>query len=86
MTVTSVYYNIHSPDPNPKQHLWDEVEWDVHSMNVWSKNLQKLCDAIESAWTKIPKESFQHLVKFMPHRLQAVLEANGSPTLGDRCT
>ncbi len=29
-------------------------------------NLQQLCDAIVSIWTKISEECFQHLVESMP--------------------
>ncbi|KAJ8334796.1 hypothetical protein SKAU_G00404350 [Synaphobranchus kaupii] len=43
-----------------KGHVWDWVN--IRSANVWPKKLQELLDAIESAWTKIPTECFQHLV------------------------
>ncbi len=47
-------------------------------MDVQPTNLQKLCDAIKSIWTKISEECFQHLVKSMPRRIKAVL-AKGGP-------
>ncbi len=46
-------------------------------MDVQPTNLQELCDAIMSIWTKISEEYFQHLVEFMPRRIKAVLKAKG---------
>ncbi len=42
-----------SPDLNPIEHLWDVVEREIHIMDVQPTNLQQLCDAIISIWTKI---------------------------------
>ncbi len=35
-----------SRDLNPKEHLWDVVEWEIHIMDVQPTNLQQLHDAI----------------------------------------
>uniref|UniRef100_A0A0E9XT95 Uncharacterized protein n=1 Tax=Anguilla anguilla TaxID=7936 RepID=A0A0E9XT95_ANGAN len=32
--------------------VWDEAEQELWNVNVWLKNLQELCDATQSAWTK----------------------------------
>ncbi len=42
-----------------------------------AENLQQLCDAIMSIWTKISEECLQHLVESMPRRIKAVLKAKG---------
>ncbi len=52
-----------SPDLNPIEHLWDVVEQEICIMDVQLTNLQQLCDAIMSIWTKISEECFQHLVE-----------------------
>ncbi len=44
-------------------------------MDVQPTNLQQLCDAIMTIWTKISEECFQHLVESMPQRIKAVLKA-----------
>ncbi len=49
-------------------------------MDVQPTNLQQLRDAIMLIWTKISEECFQHLVKSMPQRINAVLKAKGGPT------
>ncbi len=69
-----------SPDLNPIEHLWDVVEREIHIMYVQPTNLQQLCDAIMSIWTKVSEECFQHLVESMPRRIKAVLKAKAGPT------
>ncbi len=69
-----------SPDLNPIEHLWDVDEREIRIMDVQPTNLQQLCDAIRSIWTKISEECFQHLVESMPRRIKAVLKAKGGPT------
>ncbi len=64
-----------SPDLNPIERLWDVVEREICIMDV-----QQLCDAIMSIWTKISEECFQHLVESMPRRIKAVLKAKMGPT------
>ncbi len=44
-------------------------------MDVQPTNLQQLCDAIMSIWTKLYEECFKHLVESMPRRIKAVLKA-----------
>ncbi len=68
-----------SPDLNPIEHLWDVVEREIHIMDVQPTNLQQLCNAFMSLWTKISEECFQHLVESMPRRIKAVLMAKGGP-------
>ncbi len=69
-----------SLDLNPIEHLWDVVEREIHIMDVQLTNLQKLRDVIMSIWTKISEECLQHLVKSMPRRIKAVLNAKRGPT------
>ncbi len=70
-----------SPDLNPIEHFWDVVEREIHIMDVQPTNLQQLCDAIMSIWTKISEECFQHLVESMPRRIKVVLKAKGGSTM-----
>ncbi len=69
-----------SPDLNQIEHLWDVVEREIHIMDVQPTNLQQLCDAIMSIWTRISEECLQHLVESMPWRIKAVLKAKVDPT------
>ncbi len=49
-------------------------------MDVQTTNLQRLCDAIMTIWTKVSEECFQHLVESMPRRIKTVLKAKVGPT------
>ncbi len=69
-----------SPDLNPIEHLWHVVEREIHIMDVQTTNLQQLCDAIMTIWTKISEECFQHLVESMTWRIKTVLKTKGGPT------
>ncbi len=47
--------------PQSPDHLWDVVERENRIMDVQPTNLQQLCDAIISIWTKISEEMFPTL-------------------------
>ncbi len=49
-------------------------------MDVQPTNLQQLCDAIMSIWTKISEECFQHIVESKPRRINTVLKVKGGLT------
>ncbi len=66
-----------SPDLNPIEHLWDVDEREIRIRDVQPTNLQQLCDAIMSIWTKISEECFQHLVESMSRIIKPVLKAKG---------
>ncbi len=80
MTMSSLYSPPQSPDLNPIEHLWDVVEQEICIMDVQPTNLQQLCDAIMSIWTKISEECFQYLIESMPRRIKAFLKAQAGPT------
>ncbi len=63
-----------SPDLNPIEHIWDVVEREIHIIDVQPTNLQQLCDAIMSIWTKISEECFQHLAESMSWRIKVISE------------
>lgn len=67
-----------SPDLNPIQHFWDVVEQEICITDLQPTNLQQLCDAITSIWTKISEECFPHLVEAIPGRIKAVLKAGSN--------
>ena len=69
-----------SPDLNPIEHLWDELERRVHGRGVLPKNGDELFDLLREEWEKIPVETLEKLVDSMPKRVQAVCKVNGYPT------
>ncbi|GBN11871.1 hypothetical protein AVEN_264556-1 [Araneus ventricosus] len=45
-----------SPDFNPKEPLWDEVEKSLRSLEMPPSNLAQFRAAIMSAWASIPQQ------------------------------
>ncbi|GFU94529.1 transposable element Tc1 transposase [Trichonephila clavipes] len=69
-----------SPDLNPIEHLWDELERRLRSQPNRPSSLQALTSAVMDAWKAIPMITYQKLVKSLPERVQAVLHAKGGST------
>jgi hypothetical protein len=67
-----------SPDLNPIEHLWAEVERKLGARSF--KRPQELWEAIQNVWNEIPIDSLINLVDSMPRRCQAVLNAKGYAT------
>lgn len=67
-----------SPDLNPIEHLWAELERRIAKRCPKSKDDLKAM--ITSEWSKIEPEITKKLVESMPRRIQAVIQAKGGPT------
>lgn len=70
-----------SPDLNPIENLWDEVERGIRKLNPLPSNLKELEDAVQRIWSQVPHTTYQHLIESMPRRMCAVIKAKGGPTL-----
>jgi len=69
-----------SPDLNPIEHLWDEVERRIRARKPAPSNLRQLNTYVQEAWKEIPAEIYCNLIESMPRRCKAVIETNGAPT------
>lgn len=67
-----------SPDLNPIEHLWEEMERRRNSENL--RNRQELKNVLQKIWDEIEPGVCQKLVESMPRRLEAVIAAKGGPT------
>ena len=67
-----------SPDINPIEHLWSELDRRIRMQTISSKNVLK--KVIIEEWNKIGQETTCKLVESMPRRLSAVIKAKGYPT------
>ncbi|GFY44795.1 transposable element Tcb2 transposase [Trichonephila inaurata madagascariensis] len=67
-----------SPNLNPIEHLWEEVDRRVRQQAITSK--ETLRKAIEHAWAQISPEKTRILVMSMPNRMQTVIASKGGPT------
>ena len=66
-----------SPDLNPTEHSWDDLDRRVHSRQPAPQTLQELMQALEQEWGRIPQDRIPRLIESMPRRVRAVLQANG---------
>lgn len=67
-----------SPDMNPIEHVWWELEKRIRKHHITSKDhLKKL---LKEEWNKISTDFIKNLTNSMPNRLQAVIRAKGNPT------
>ncbi|GBN36638.1 Transposable element Tcb1 transposase [Araneus ventricosus] len=67
-----------SPDLNPIEHIWRELEVRVRKHDIKTKS--ELKTVMMEEWMNIDAEFTKKLVKSIPKRLKAVVDAKGYPT------
>lgn len=69
-----------SPDLNPIEHFWDQLQREVNQVRPRPANAQDLQQAIVRAWGNIRPAAVNRLVHSMRRRCQAVIAATGGHT------
>ena len=69
-----------SPDLNPIENFWNEVDKKLRNLPNQPKNVEDLERKVKYAWHSIPLEYIQNLVESMPRRIQACIAAKGGST------
>lgn len=67
-----------SPDLNPIENIWQELESRIRKHTISSK--QQLKSVLQEEWGKITPEITKKLVESIPRRLNHVLKVKGNPT------
>ncbi|KAJ8876222.1 hypothetical protein PR048_024132 [Dryococelus australis] len=62
-----------SPDLNPIEHLWDELDSRVKTRQARPKSIAQLMEWSREEWRRIPVDVLQTLVESMPDRVAAVI-------------
>ncbi|KAJ8894654.1 hypothetical protein PR048_007318 [Dryococelus australis] len=70
-----------SPDLNPIEHLWDELDRRVKARQVRPKSIVQLMEWLQEEWRRILVDFLQTLVESMPDRVAAVIAARGVASL-----
>ena len=69
-----------SPDLNPIEHLWDNLDTRVRQRQNPPGNVNELRDALLEEWNNIPQAQINNLFHSMRRRCQAVSNAHGGHT------
>lgn len=76
--ITVLDWPSQSPDINPIENLW--AIFDSNFKNRKVSNEDELYAFLKNEWSKISLKTLRDLIKSMPRRCQAVIDANGYPT------
>ncbi|KAJ8870036.1 hypothetical protein PR048_029047 [Dryococelus australis] len=66
-----------SPDLNPIEHLWGELDHRVRARQARPKSIAQLMELLQEEWRRIPVDVLLTLVEIMPDRMAAVIAARG---------
>ena len=78
--MDSLSWSTQSPDLNPIEHLWDELERQVRAHQPLPKNRKDLWQILQEEWSNIEISKCQNLVNSMPRQVAAVIDSKGNPT------
>ena len=78
--IETLPHPAQSPDLNPIEHVWKRLKVGINKRPIRPKNLVELWVALKEEWEKVDVSFINDLVKSMPRRAQAVLDANGGST------
>ena len=66
-----------SPDHNPIEHIWDELERTLRARPNRPTSVPNLTNVLVAEWKEGPAAMFQHLVESLPRRVDSVIAAKG---------
>ena len=70
----------YSPDCNPIEHCWDQLDRAVRQRDPAPSSLQELRAALLEEWENLSQRNVNKLIDSMPRRIGAVLESRGGYT------
>lgn len=76
--VTLMQWPSQSPDLNPIEHLWDELERRVAGKRA--RNADEKFELLRHEWENIGQDVIDRLIASMPNRMAEVIRNNGYST------
>lgn len=74
-TLSNMVWPAQSPDLNPIELLWDELDRNTRQMRP--QNHKHLWECLQTAWKQITSDTLKKLIERMPRICKAVIKANG---------
>ena len=71
---------VRSPDMNPIEHVWDDLQCRVAGRRIGFRTLQQLEAVLMEEWENIPQDNIVHFYEEMQRRMEAVIQARGGTT------
>ena len=68
-----------SPDLNPIENVWDQLERKLRAPTPLPSSLEELSQRLLVVWTNIRLDYLQNLRESMPDRMKAVINVIGGP-------
>ena len=78
--IDQLHWPAQSPDLNPINNIWDELEHCIRKHIPLPKNEMELFNLLQEEWSNIDESVYKNLVESMERRVQAVVKAKGHPT------
>ena len=78
--IDQLFWPAQSPDLNPIENIWDELERRIRKHVSLPKNETELFNLLQEEWFKLDESVYQNLVESMTRRVKAVVKAKGHPT------
>ena len=78
--VNSIPWPAQSPDLNPIENLWDELERQVRAHTPLPKNREDLWEILQEEWLNFDTNKYQNLIDSMLRQIAAVIQSKGHPT------
>jgi transposase len=69
-----------SPDLNPIEHLWDNLDRKIRALENPPRTLHELSIRLQEVWTAIHQEEVAALIQSMPSRIADCIKARGGHT------
>ncbi|GES88198.1 IS630 family transposase [Rhizophagus clarus] len=73
--IEVLFWPSQSPDLNPIEHLWNNVDQQLRNLNIEIRNKEALWECIENIWNETSLELCTKLINTMPERISDVLKA-----------
>src|SRR6056300_433830 len=76
--ITRMDWPARSPDLNPIEHMWNELQVRLSASQSQPRSLQELGVMLFQEWNNIPQRSIRNLIGSMRRQCEAVITSNGS--------